>query len=381
MPVYKETDKSRIPKNNNCWYFRAYYTNIYGIKRQKKSKMFSSKTSALEAERLFLSKVSTNDELNCNITFESVYNEWWELKKTQIKVTTQYSLKRKVDKHIYEWFKQFKLHSIKWNVLSEWRNDLLNKNISDEYKNSIIGYMKEFLTFAIDNYDYDKKVASKLQKQRINKRKDKINDAEINFWTNEEFNKFIKVVDDDLDKLMYEFLYYTGLRLGECISLIWKNVDLDNKKIKVTTTLTNKIENQIYAIVDPKTDNSFRVIGIDDKLTSKLRYHRLKEEKIYGFSEDWFMFGNVRYIAPTTFARHLNNWIEKANVKKISPHGFRHSHASLLIHLGCDSRDVADRLGDTVQVVEKTYAHLFPEKRSITLNKINELRNYEINDR
>ena len=28
---------------------------------------------------------------------------------------------------------------------------------------------------------------------------------------------------------------------------------------------------------------------------------------------------------------------------------------SLLINLGCDSREVAERIGDTVQIVEKTY--------------------------
>ena len=47
--------------------------------------------------------------------------------------------------------------------------------------------------------------------------------------------------------------------------------------------------------------------------------------------------------------------IKKANVKRITPHGFKSSHVSLLIHLGCDSRDVAERVGDTVQMIEKTY--------------------------
>ena len=47
-----------------------------------------------------------------------------------------------------------------------------------------------------------------------------------------------------------------------------------------------------------------------------------------------YLFGNVKYVTPTTFARHLDNWINVANIKKISPHGFRHSHESLLIHLG-----------------------------------------------
>ena len=53
----------------------------------------------------------------------------------------------------------------------------------------------------------------------------------------------------------------------------------------------------------------------------------------------------------------------------------KNSHASLLINLGCDSREVADRLGDTIQIVEKTYFHLFSKKKNHSielLNKFNE---------
>lgn len=65
---------------------------------------------------------------------------------------------------------------------------------------------------------------------------------------------------------------------------------------------------------------------------------------------------------------------------KISPHGFRHSHASLLFHLGCDSHDVANRLGDTVRVVENTYYHMFPSKKSNTVKVLNNL-NMQKNER
>ena len=47
---------------------------------------------------------------------------------------------------------------------------------------------------------------------------------------------------------------------------------------------------------------------------------------------------------------------------------------SLLINLGCDSRDVANRIGDTVQIVESTYYHMFPNKRSRIINLINNLK-------
>ena len=62
-----------------------------------------------------------------------------------------------------------------------------------------------------------------------------------------------------------------------------------------------------------------------------------------------------------------------AGVKRITPHGFRHSHVSLLINLGCDSREVANRVGDTIQVIESTYYHMFQQKRNHTISVLNNI--------
>jgi len=79
------------------------------------------------------------------------------------------------------------------------------------------------------------------------------------------------------------------------------------------------------------------------------------------------------HISPTTFKNHLDRYITMAGVKRITPHGFRHSHVSLLINLGCDSREVANRVGDTIQVIESTYYHMFPQKRNHTISVLNNI--------
>ena len=87
----------------------------------------------------------------------------------------------------------------------------------------------------------------------------------------------------------------------------------------------------------------------------------------------FYIFGDVSHIGLTTIRRYLNKYIDIANVKRITLHGFRHSHVSLLIYLGCDSRDVAERIGDTVSVLEDTYYHMFLDKKSRTISVLNSL--------
>ena len=45
-----------------------------------------------------------------------------------------------------------------------------------------------------------------------------------NYWTYEEFEKFISVVDNEVYKTLYSTLYYTGMRLGECLALNWNDI-------------------------------------------------------------------------------------------------------------------------------------------------------------
>lgn len=371
MAVFQEKNKDKWTTDGRSWYFKCYYTDMYGNTKQKKSKLYATKKEAQEKEIEFLFKVKTVDETDRDILFTTVYLEWLNHKKQRVKITTYYRIKKATEKHILPYFSNFKLHCIKTNSIYEWIDNLTTKGISLEYQNKIIVFLKEILEYAKDNYDFDNKIVSKIQTHRIEIPQDKLKDSEKNFWTYDEFKKFIEVVDDELYYLMFNFLYFTGLRFGEMIALNWNDINFEEKTVKITKSLSYKIEGQPYIITTPKTKNSVREIDLDDNLISLLEKHYNKEKNIVNFHKGMFIFGNVRYIPATSFKRKLNHYINIAIVKTITPHGFRHSHASLLIDLGCDSRDVSKRLGDTVEMIEKTYYHMFPKKKKLTIEKLN----------
>ena len=218
-------------------------------------------------------------------------------KQSQVKSTTFYSVVKRSEYHVVPFFQNYKLYSIKINVINAWKDYISKLSISTGHKNTLIRTLKEILTYARDNYEYDSKIVSKLQ---LYKSETIIatTDAESNFWTYDEFKKFIQAVDNPLHYIIFNFLYYTGLRSGEMIALTWKDIDFSKKQIRVNKTYTDKVLKGTNRITTPKTNNSIRYVDIDDNLLQLLKKHKEEEKKIYGFNEEMFVFGNAKHISP-----------------------------------------------------------------------------------
>lgn len=377
MPFYQDKNKDgNIIKDSkgNSWYYRCYYTDLYGNRKQKKSRKFKTKTEAQIAERTFLLGKEKDNEIDRNVDFSTVYNNWLEYKKNKVKSTTFYCIKKKTDKHILNYFIKYKLYSIKMNVLNSWKNDLMEKNLCTSSTNAIIGYLNEILKYSNIYYEYDIKLSHCLIKIRDDSPKIKKKNSEDNFLTITEFSQFIKTVDIKLYRIVFLFLFLVGPRIGELLALTWEDIDLKNKVATINKTLSHDTFDFSYTIVSPKTNNSIRKIDIDDYLNEILILYKNEQKQIFGFQQNWFVFGGSKPLSLTTLRRYFNKYIEKSNVKKITLHGLRHSNVSMLIYLGCDVYDVAERIGDTIEMVESTYYHMFPQKKKDIVDKLNNLK-------
>ena len=388
MPVY-ETKK--ITKDGRKYYYSCYYKDKYGKNKKYMSKMYKGVRECERAERKFLEITEHRDIAikNEEVTFELVCEEWLSFKESQVKETSFYCIEGRIRKYILDFFKDYNLYSIKIPIINEWKNWLHDSSLNKEGQNKIIGYAMEIFRYAVTYYDFDNKIVVRLQKNKVST-VEREKDSKWNFITYEEFQKLLSCIDDEFDKLIIYTLYFTGLRIGELMGLNWYDIDFERKTLRINKELTVKIKKSekakgiYYKLVPPKTSNSIRTIDLSDNLVEKLKKHYENEKAIYNFDKSMFVFGNVSYIKETTLRNHLKKYIELAQIKPKNPyykkgdtiltlHGFRHSHASLLINLGLDSRDVAERLGDTIQMVESTYYHIFPQKKSNTVNALNKL--------
>lgn len=144
--------------------FQVYYTDLNGIRKQKVSKMFKTKQECKSYESEFILNVNLQTENKTSIIFNTVYVEWLDFKKQQIKSSTYYGLKKVLNKNILSYFKNFKMSDIKLNNINIWIETLNNTTFSINYKNSLIGYLKEILNYAKDIYSFDNRIITKIQK-------------------------------------------------------------------------------------------------------------------------------------------------------------------------------------------------------------------------
>lgn len=355
MAIYKD-------KKRNTWYFRIYIENEKGEKKQKCRSGFKTKNEAKEYELKFLAECKKTFE---DMTFLELYDIYIKHKSQNLKPQSLRAIKSRFNNHILPYFKDYKLSKISNKVYINWKEEILKKQFSYKYNSGLHTCMVSILNYAIDFYDLDKNIASKVGNFSKNGYLKK-----IDFWTYDEFNNFIVNVDDIVYYTLFYVLYFSGMRLGECLALSWK--DFNNNCLNVNKTIAKGKRDGQYIITTPKTYSSIRKIKLDNKTIELLNDLKKYYSNYIKFSEDWFIFGGLNALSQTTIGRRKNIYCKKANVKQIRIHDLRHSHATFLLSKGVPITVISKRLGHTdISMTLNVYSHLIPEDEDKAINIIN----------
>ena len=178
----------------------------------------------------------------------------------------------------------------------------------------------------------------------------------MTFWTIEEYEQFIAVFDkQDKYYLLFEILFWTGMREGELLALTKGDVDFANNKISITKTYYRA--NGEDVITTPKTEQSIRTIDIPNFLKNEIKEYC---DRKYAFPDDERLFP----IGAEAVQHKMKRMIEKAGVPKIRVHDIRHSHVSYLINQGVEPLIIKERLGHKdIKITMNTYGHLYPNQQ------------------
>jgi integrase len=156
---------------------------------------------------------------------------------------------------------------------------------------------------------------------------------------------------------------YTGLRQGELLGLRWRDVDLDAGTLRVAQAIQNGV------IVETKTTASRRRMMLPAVAVAALRRQRVYQgEQRLLAGRRWmdngliFTTGSGHWLQGGYVTKVYQQYLHRARLPKTRFHDLRHTHASLLIHLGLAPRLVMERLGhSTIATTMDIYGHIYPE--------------------
>lgn len=362
MPIYRSKEPT---KDGRKWFFKCQYKDAYGETHTKKSKKYELKSQAEEEERKFL--ISCGKTVSNKMAWNDLVNEF--LENSHNKDGTLYIKKINLKKY-GNIFKNKNIYSITPILVEKWKIEINKENLTTSSKQKIFNYFKTVFDYAIKKHYIDINPFRIIENFEKNPNEIKMKHEEELYLTPEEFNQFISVIHDDFWKFFFSFAFYMGTRKGEQIALQWKDIDFNNHTVKIYKQLNLRGLKRDNLFI-PTKNNIIRIISIPNKLWDMIINQYNESAKIIGFNNEFFVFGDDKHTAYTTIDRKKDYYFNLSKVKRITMHQFRHSHASLLISNNIPLNVIAKRLGDTPDVVLKTYAHLFPQKEAEVLNVLN----------
>ena len=339
--------KAEKDKKTGKWLIQYRYTDWQGKRRKSTKRGFATKREAEEWLRNFL----ITQKADFDMKFEDFWKMYCADMETRLREHTMRTKKYIVELKILPYFKNKRVNDITAADIRQWQNELIKMGYSPTYLKTINNQLSAIFNYAIRYYDLKSNPCAKAGSMGKSKAE------EMDFWTVEEFRKFIdSVMNKRLSYMAFMTSYWTGMRLGELLALNPKDVDLEKRTISITKSYQRLGKKDV--ITPPKTPKSKRVITVPEFLAADIKDYM---DSLYDLQENDRLFPITKYY----LEHEMQRGIKESGVKRIRVHDLRHSHASMLIELGFSPLEIANRLGhEKVETTLNTYAHLYPNKQT-----------------
>lgn len=320
MPAYKD-------KQRGTWFVK-YSVTVDGKRKQVLKRGFETKRDALQYESA-MRLASPGSSL----TFQDLANNYFDYRnaKENTRKPQESALQT------YMPYMQRRVDQISKADMMQFYLSLSGLDLCNNSKNWLLGIIKAVFRFGHDFYELPNPAAT-LKRFKPDK-------TEMQTWQPDEFERFLAVVDNDLYKAFFSFLYWTGCRKGEAQALRYTD-------FKGNTVHIHQQWNDGFS--DLKTGSSERTLILPNTLQGVL------EPLLARCSEgEPFVFGGVEPISKGALRYWWERSIRLADVKPIRMHDLRHSFATNMINSGANIVAVSKYLGHAnINMTLNTYTHL-----------------------
>ena len=336
------------------------------------------KIKAREAVNAFAANGYSVKEKPTITTYGELVALWWESYKNTIKPNSQQSMEGIVRLHLLPVFGDYKLDKLTTPIIQQQVNkwaDKANKGEKGAYANySFLNNInRRILQYGVTMQAIKHNPARDV----IIPRKQQNKEHKVKFFSNQELKQFLDYLENldqssyenFFDYVLYKTLLATGCRIGEALALEWSDIDLKKGIISISKTL-----NRYQETNTPKSKAGLRDIDIDKATVSLLKQYKKRQQVQswqLGRSEGIvFTPFTTKYAYACLLRKRLQSHFKAAGVPDISFHGFRHTHATIMLYAGIEAKDLQYRLGHSnISMTLNTYVHATKEgaKKAVSI--------------
>ena len=198
--------KAEKDKKTGKWLIQYRYTDWQGKRRKSTKRGFATKREAEEWLRNFL--------ITQKADFDMKFADFWKMycadMETRLREHTMRTKKYIVELKILPYFANKRVNDITAADIRQWQNELIKMGYSPTYLKTINNQLSAIFNYAVRYYDLKSNPCAKAGSMGKSKAE------EMDFWTGEEFRRFIdSVMNKRLSYMAFMTLYWTGMRLGD----------------------------------------------------------------------------------------------------------------------------------------------------------------------
>lgn len=312
-----------------------------------------------------------------NILFKDFLMKWFdEYKSKTLSVNTYNRYKSSMAIHILPFLGSYKLTDINNVILQDFYNKLVGEGLKPVTVNKILEVVNGCLKYA-KKLKLIYVLPTDIEKMKIDK-------PVIEYWNEKELSYF-------LGRIKNHYLYFpvlldslTGLRIGELCGLKWKDIDLDKGYICIQgQIIIDKAKKELIYTEILKTDTAYRKLSIPPILINALRNVKASRK---ASDNDFVVLNREGTVCnPRNLSMNFTKTVSKykksikeieeegmdptdyMQLKQLTFHGLRHTHATILILNGDNIKSVSDRLGHKdISTTLNTYTHVMEEMKENT---------------
>ena len=371
-------------KNGTTVYRSSVYLGVDKLTGKKARTTVTANTKkgvkikAREAVNTFAANGYTVKNKPTITTYNELVKIWWDSYKNTVKPNTRQSMDGLVRVHLLPVFGDYKLSKLTTPILQQQVNkwaDKANKGEKGAYANYnfLNNINRRILQYGVTMQVIQHNPARDV----IIPRKQQNKEHKIKFFSNQELKHFLDYLENldqssyenFFDYVLYKTLLATGCRIGEALALEWSDIDLKKGIVSISKTL-----NRYQETNTPKSKAGLREIDIDKATVSLLKQYKKRQQVQswqLGRSEGIvFTPFTTKYAYACLLRKRLQSHFKAAGVPDISFHGFRHTHATIMLYAGIEAKDLQYRLDHSnISMTFNTYVHATKEgaKKAVSI--------------